>query len=121
MRQVSIPVKTMRCNLMMTNKARSGIQEWAADEHAFFKMQQSFKVHIEKRPVNAHGNTPVSLYFDNVTNEALTGKLESRVGVMECILQTDGLLATGFYVRGTKVPVKTNRRLSVDLTFCYCS
>ena len=36
---------------------------------------------------------------------------------MECILQKDGLLATGFHVRGTRVPVKTNRRLSVDLNF----
>ena len=117
MRQVSIPVKTMRCNLMMTNKARRGIQEWAVDEHAFFKMQPSFKVHIEKRPVNAHGNTPVSLYFDNVSNECSSRKTRNRVGVMECILQTDGLLATGFHVRGTKVPVKTNRRLSVDLHF----
>ncbi|MFJ7969755.1 DEAD/DEAH box helicase [Psychrobacillus sp. NPDC096389] len=117
MRQVSIPVTTMRCNLMVTNKARSGIKEWAVDEHAFFRMQHSFKVHIEKRPMNAHGNTSVSLYFDNDSNEALAGKLEGRVGVMECVLQNDGLLATNFYVRGTRVPVKTNRRLSVDLDF----
>ncbi|WP_185908002.1 DEAD/DEAH box helicase [Psychrobacillus soli] len=117
MRQVSIPVTTMRCNLMVTNKARSGIQEWAADEHAFFRMQPSFKVHIEKRPVNTHGNTPVSLYFDNISNDALAEKLEGRVGVMDCVLQSDGLLATNFYVRGTRVPVKTNRRLSVDLHF----
>ncbi|MDI2586795.1 AAA domain-containing protein [Psychrobacillus sp. NEAU-3TGS] len=117
MRQVSIPVKTMRCNLMMTNKARGAIHEWAVDEHAFFRMQESFEVHIEKRPVNSHGNTPVALYFDNVSNESLAGKLEGRIGVMECILQTDGLLATNFYIRGTRVPVKTNRRLSVDLNF----
>ena len=59
MRQVSTRVETMRCNLMVTNKARRGIQEWSIDEHAFFKMQESFNVHIEKRPVNAHGNTSV--------------------------------------------------------------
>lgn len=117
MRQTSIPVDTMRCNLIMTNKARGGIQEWATDEHAFFNMQAFFDVHIEKRPVNAHGNIPLSLYFDNVKNDTLVEKLEGRVGVMECVLQNDGLLATAFHVRSAKVPVKTNRRLSVSLNF----
>ncbi|WP_186321372.1 AAA domain-containing protein [Bacillus sp. FJAT-22090] len=117
MRHASIPVDMMRCNLMITNKARGGIQEWATDEHAFFNMQAFFEVHIEKRPVNAHGNTPLSLYFDNVKNETLVEKLEGRVGVMECILQNDGLLATAFHVRSSKVPVKTNRRLPVSLNF----
>lgn len=107
----------MRCNLIITNNARKGIQEWSTDEHAFFNMQRSFEVHIEKRPVNAHGNTSLSLYFDNSTNEVLAEKIEGRVVVMECVLQNDGLLATGFHVRGAKVPVKTNRRLSVDLNF----
>ena len=36
---------------------------------------------------------------------------------MECILQNDGLLATGFHVRGSRVPVKTNRRLPANLKF----
>lgn len=117
MLQASIPVNTMRCNLIITNNARKGIQEWSTDEHAFFNMQRSFEVHIEKRPVNAHGNTSLSLYFDNSSNEVLAEKVEGRVVVMECVLQNDGLLATGFHVRGAKVPVKTNRRFSVDLNF----
>ena len=110
-------VKTMRCNLMITNKARNGIQEWSTDEHAFFNIQSSFEVHIEKRPVNNHGNTSLSIYFDNVTNIKLAEKVDNRVVVLECILQKDGLLATGLYVRGPKVPVRTNRRLPVNLTF----
>lgn len=117
MSQSATLVKTMRCNLMITNKARKGIQEWSTDEHAFFNIQNSFEVYIEKRPVNNHGNTSLSIYFDNVTNVKLAGKVDSRVVVMECILQKDGLLATGLHVRGPKVPVRTNRRLAVDLDF----
>ena len=117
MSQSATLVKTMRCNLIITNKARKGIQEWSTDEHAFFNIQSSFEVHIEKRPVNNHGNTSLSIYFDNVANNKLAEKVDSRVVVMECILQKDGLLATGFHVRGPKFPVRTNRRLPVDLTF----
>lgn len=117
MSQSATLVKTMRCNLMITNKARKGIQEWSTDEHAFFNIQSSFEVHIEKRPVNNQGNTSLSIYFDNVTNVKLAEKVDSRVVVMECILQKDGLLATGLHVRGPKIPVRTNRRLPVDLNF----
>lgn len=117
MSQSATLVKTLRCNLMITNKARKGIQEWSTDEHAFFNIQSSFEVHIEKRPVNNHGNTSLSIYFDNVVNNKLAEKMDNRVVVMECILQKDGLLATGLYVRGPKVPVRTNRRLPVNLTF----
>ncbi|MEK5214309.1 MULTISPECIES: DEAD/DEAH box helicase [Psychrobacillus] len=117
MSQSATLVKTLRCNLMITNKARKGIQEWSTDEHAFFNIQSSFEVHIEKRPVNNHGNTSLSIYFDNVANNKLAEKMDNRVVVMECILQKDGLLATGLYVRGPKVPVRTNRRLPVNLTF----
>lgn len=117
MSQSTTLVKTMRCNLMITNKARKGIQEWSTDEHAFFNIQSSFEVHIEKRPVNNHGNTSLSIYFDNVTNIKLAEKVDNRVVVMECILQKDGLLATSLHVRGPRVPVRTNRRLPVDLTF----
>lgn len=117
MSQSATLVKTLRCNLMITNKARKGIQEWSTDEHAFFNIQSSFEVHIEKRPVNNHGNTSLSIYFDNVANNKLAEKMDNRVVVMECILQKDGLLATSLYVRGPKVPVRTNRRLPVNLTF----
>jgi len=117
MSQSATLVKTMRCNLIITNNARKGIQEWSTDEHAFFNIQSSFEVHIEKRPVNKNGNTSLSIYFDNVVNSKLAEKVDSRVVVMECVLQKDGFLATGFHVRGPKVPVRTNRRLPVDLTF----
>lgn len=110
-------VDTMRCNLILTNKARQGVLEWSKDEHAFFKMQDSFDIHIEKRPVNSHGNTSLSLYFDNETNKGISEKIEGKVAVLECVLQNDGFLATGFHVKSSKAPVRTNRRLAVNLQF----
>ncbi|WP_391206863.1 AAA domain-containing protein [Psychrobacillus sp. L4] len=117
MRKELSSIESMRCNLIITNKARKGILEWSNDEHAFFKIQDCFQIHIEKRPVNSLGNISLSLYFDNETNEILAEKLNGKVAVMECVLQNDGLLATGFYTRGSKVRVRTNRRLPVNLTF----
>lgn len=117
MRKEFSHLEAMRCNLIITNKARKGILEWSKDEHAFFKIEESFHIYIEKRPVNSHGNISLSLYFDNETNERLTEKLTGKVAVMECVLQNDGLLATGFYIRGSKVNVQTNRRLPVNLKF----
>ena len=109
--------KTMRCNLMITNNARKGIQEWSTDEHDFFNIQREFRVYIEKRPVNNQGNISIALYFDNIENVALTEKLGGKVAVMDCVLQNNGFLATGFHLRGARVPIQTNRRLPVSLTF----
>ncbi|MDF2067729.1 AAA domain-containing protein [Bacillus sp. Cr_A10] len=110
-------IETFRSNLIVTNNARKGILEWSTDEHAFFKMQESFAIYMEKRPVNSHGNTSLSLYFDNEMNRILSDKLNGKVAVMECVLQNDGFLATGFHVRGEKTRIRTNRRLAVNLKF----
>ncbi|MFS0576272.1 AAA domain-containing protein [Sporosarcina sp. 179-K 3D1 HS] len=107
----------IQCALKMTDNARKGFSKFIQDEHAFFAMQRAFDVHIEKRPVNKHGNLSFSIFFDNETNEALATQLNARVAVMECVYQNDGFLATGFHVRGRKEPVRTNRRLPVRLQF----
>ncbi len=110
--------KTIRCSLKITNNARRGIQDWSTDEHDFFRLQESYLVHIEKKPVNAHGNVSLSIFFDNEsTNSKLTEKLGGKVAVLECVLQNDGFLATAFYIKGGNTPVKTNRRLTVALNF----
>lgn len=109
--------ETVRCGLEVTTNARKGIMKWAKDEHAFFRMQDAFNVHIEKRPQNRHGNMSFSIFFDNETNEILTKQLNDRVAVMECVYKNEGFLATGFHVRGRKEPVRTNRRYPVKLKF----
>jgi superfamily I DNA and/or RNA helicase len=117
MKQDSTIHKVMRCRLGMTDNARKGIVKFTTDEHAFFSMQDAFDVHIEKRPNNRQDNMSFSIFFDNVTNDVLSKRLNDRVAVMECIYQNEGFLATGFQVRGRKEPVKTNRRLPVRLKF----
>ena len=109
--------ETMRCGLEVTTNARKGIMKWAKDEHAFFRMQESFHVHIEKRPENRHGNMSFSIFFDNEINEPLAKQLNDRVAVMECVYKNEGFLATGFHVRGRKEPVRTNRRYPAKLKF----
>ena len=91
--------------------------KFTTDEHAFFSMQDAFDVHIEKRPNNRQDNMSFSIFFDNVTNDVLSKRLNNRVAVMECIYQNEGFLATGFQVRGRREPVQTNRRLPVRLKF----
>ena len=111
MKQDSTIHKVMRCGLGMTDNARKGIVKFTTDVHAFFSMQDAFDVHIEKRPNNRQDNMSFSIYFDNVTNDVLSKRLNNRVAVMECIYQNEGFLATGFQVRGRREPVQTNRRL----------
>lgn len=109
--------ETVRCGLEVTTNARKGIMKCAKDEHAFFRMQDAFYVHIEKRPENRHGNMSFSIFFDNKMNTSLAKQLNDRVAVMECVYRNEGFLATGFHLRGRREPVRTNRRYPVKLKF----
>ncbi|MGG0642969.1 AAA domain-containing protein [Sporosarcina gallistercoris] len=109
--------ETVKCELTMTTSARNGIEKIAKDEYAFFAMQKSFSVHIEKRPGNQQGNQAFSFFFDPEGNPKLNERLDGRVPVLECIVKNDGFLATGFHVRGKREPVATNRRLRATVKF----
>lgn len=109
--------KTVKCELTMTTSARNGIEKIAKDEHAFFAMQKSFAVHIEKRPENQQGSQAFSFFFDPEENVKLKELLDGRVPVLECIVKNDGFLATGFHVRGKREPAATNRRLGANVKF----
>lgn len=117
MGQVVAKIETVRTNLIMTNKAREGILAWSKDEHAFFHIQKSFLVHIERMSNSAQGETAITIYFDNVANTNLAEKLDSQVVVMNCIVKYEGLLATNFRVISSRVPVRTNRRFATQLEF----
>ncbi|GKV68174.1 hypothetical protein NCCP2716_06720 [Sporosarcina sp. NCCP-2716] len=105
------------CELTMTSSARKGIEKVARDEHAFFAIQKTFIVHIEKRPENQHGNASFSFFFDNEENGKLMSTLDNRVAVLDCIVKNDGFLAVGFHVRGRREPAATNRRLRATVRF----
>jgi len=101
----------------MTASARKGIEKIARDEHAFFAIQKTFIVHIEKRPENQHGNASFSFFFDNGENGKLKTVLDERVAVLDCVVKNDGFLAVGFHVRGRREPAATNRRLRATVRF----
>lgn len=42
-------LEKQRCSLILTNKAKEAVEECSANEHAFFTLQRSFTVYIEKR------------------------------------------------------------------------
>lgn len=117
MAQVVAKPTVMRTNLILTNKAREGILAWAKDEHAFFHLQKSFVVHIEHVQNTSHDEMAVTLYFDNVENNALAEKLDEQVAVMNCVVKYEGLLATNFRVLSKRVPVHTNRRFKTKMQF----
>ena len=108
---------TVKCELTITTSARNGIEKIVPSERAFFAMQKSFVVHIEKRPESYHGSQSFTFFFDPEANNKLSDRLEGRVAVMECVVKNDGFLATGFHVRGKREPAATNRRLKATVTF----
>lgn len=107
----------MQVNIIATNKVKERILDWASNEHAFFAMQKSFDIHIEKRPSNDKGETAIIIYFDNETNKILAKKLENRIVILDCIVKYDGLLATNIRAVHGTFPLKTNRRYSTKLQF----
>lgn len=107
----------IECGLHITKNARKGIEQWFLSEQAFVSSEAVFDLYIEKKPANRQGNQSYALYFDPGTNEKLAKEVKQRVAVMECVMKPDGLLATGFHLRGEREPVRTNRRLRTSLSF----
>lgn len=105
------------CSLSVTANARKGIEQWFANEQSFIASESAFDVFIEKKPLNRQGNHSYAFFFDPGTNVRLAKKVNARVAVMECVLKQDGLLATGFHVRGAREPVRTNRRMQALFDF----
>ncbi|PIC76348.1 hypothetical protein CSV74_11480 [Sporosarcina sp. P19] len=105
------------CSLEITKNARKGLEQWFLSEEAFVSSESAFDIHIEKKPENRMGNQSYALFFDPHTNKKFAKEVQQRVAVMECVLKPDGLLATGFHVRGAREPVQTNRRLHTAIKF----
>lgn len=110
-------LEVIACSLEITTNARKGIEQWFLTDQAFISSQAVFDVHIEKKPANRMGNQSYALFFDPQTNKKLAKEVKQRVAVMECVLKPDGLVATGFHVRGVREPVQTNRRLQTAMKF----
>ncbi|PIC57407.1 DNA helicase [Sporosarcina sp. P12(2017)] len=110
-------IEMILCSLEITKNARKGLEQWFLSEEAFVSSETAFDIHIEKKPENRMGNQSYALFFDPKTNKRFAKEVQQRVAVMECVLKPDGLLATGFHVRGAREPVQTNRRLHTAIKF----
>lgn len=110
-------LEKQRCNLILTNKAKEAVEECSANEHAFFALQRSFTVYIEKRKAKTVGETFLSIYFNAEDNEKLIDILTEKTVIMDCVLKVEGLLATNIRFVHMRGPINTNRRLAAALQF----
>ncbi|CAM5223926.1 Superfamily I DNA and/or RNA helicase OS=Ureibacillus acetophenoni OX=614649 GN=SAMN05877842_103126 PE=4 SV=1 [Ureibacillus acetophenoni] len=110
-------VDTVKCFIVLTNTAREAIKKHFQDEHAFFKLQQSFLVYIEKQTLD-QSSISLSIYFDQKRNNILSKKYAGRVVIMDCIFDLkNGLVAKSFRTRSGNTPVETNRRKPIRIHF----
>lgn len=110
-------LEKQRCSLILTNKAKEAVEECSANEHAFFTLQRSFTVYIEKRKAKKVGETFLSIYFNAEDNEKLSDLLAEKTVIMDCVLKLEGLLATNIRFVHMRGPINTNRRLAAALQF----
>lgn len=117
MAQNTVALEQTRCHILLTNTAREALKEHVPDEHAFFNLQQSYIVAIEKVSVEDE-QTHITLYFDNEKNTKLKQKFDERVVIMDCVFDPkNGLIAKSFRTRGKGTPVVTNRRATMKIHF----
>lgn len=110
-------LEKQRCSLILTKKAKEAIEECSANEHAFFTLQNTITLYIEKRKAKTPGETFLSIFFDDEHNEKLTKVLAGKTAIMDCVLKAEGLLATNIRFVHMRGPVGTNRRLAAALQF----
>lgn len=110
-------LEKQRCCLILTNKAKEAVEECSANEHAFFALQRSFTVYIEKRKAKTVGEIFLSIYFNAEDNEKLSDSIAEKTVIMDCVLKLEGLLATNIRFVHMRGPINTNRRLAAALQF----
>src|SRR5690606_24022693 len=93
-------VELTKCFIVLTNTAREAIKEHFTDEHAFFSLQSSFFVFLEKQSIE-ETSLSLTIYFDNRRNEKLSKKMNERVVILDCVFDIkNGLIAKSFRTKG---------------------
>lgn len=106
-----------KCFIVLTNTAREAIKEHFTDEHAFFSLQSSFFVYLEKLSIE-ETSLSLTIYFDNERNKKLSKKLNERVAIIDCVFDIkNGLIAKSFRTKGKRTPLQTNRRKGMYIHF----
>ena len=108
---------TYRCPITLTNTAKEKMRELGLDERTFFLLEKSFYVYIEKYPQSADHSVSVALFFDNEANVRLADTCKGLVVVLHCVVKQDRFIATNVTTRSAHIPLQSNWRLPVDLTF----
>lgn len=106
-----------RCPITLTKTAKEKMRELGLDERSFFLLEKSFHVYIEKYPQAADRTVSVALFFDNKANVRLADMCKGLVVVLHCVVKQDRFLATNVTTRAAHIPLQSNWRRPVDLTF----
>src|SRR5690606_41635325 len=114
---VNIQKTTYRCPITVTNTAKDKIRELGLEEQSFFLLEKSFHVYIEKYPQSADRIVSVALFLDNVANVNLANKMNGQVMVLHCVVKQERFVVTNVTTRPAHIPVQSNWRLPVHLTF----
>ncbi|MEM1502822.1 AAA domain-containing protein [Domibacillus sp. 8LH] len=110
-------MKTYRCPLTLTNKAKDKMRELGLEERSFFSLEASFMVYIEKYPPSADRLLSVALFFDNNANKRLAAASGNAVIVLHCVAEKDRFIATNVTARAPHTPVQTNWRRPASIAF----
>ena len=114
---VKIQNTTYRCPITLTNTVKKKMRELGLDEQSFFLLEKSFHVYIEKYPQSADRIVSAALFFDNEENVRLANMCNGLVMVLHCVVKQDRFIATNVTTRAAHIPLQSNWRLPVDLTF----
>ncbi len=108
---------TYGCPITLTKTAKEKMRELGLDERSFFLLENSFHVYIEKYPQAADRTVSVALFFDNQASIRLADTCKGFVVVLHCVVKQDRFLATNVTSRAAHIPLQSNWRRPVDLTF----
>jgi hypothetical protein len=108
---------TYRCPITLTNTAKEKMRELGLNEQSFFLLEKSFHLYIEKYPQSADRIVTVALFLDNKVNENLEEKCKGLVVVLHCLVKQDRLVTTNVTTRPAHIPLQSNWREEVDITF----
>jgi hypothetical protein len=109
--------KTYRCPITLTNSAKEKMRELGLNEQSFFLLEKSFHLYIEKYPQSADRTISVALFLDNQENEKLASSCKGLVVVLHCLVKQDRFVATNVTTRPGHIPLQSNWREQVDITF----
>ncbi len=110
-------IKTYRCPITITNKAKDKMRVLGIEERSFFSLEKSFRIYIEKYPQTEDRPLSVAFYVDNEANVRMADMYDGLVVILHCVVEKDRFIVTNVTTKTARASVHTNWRRSVDLTF----